>query len=112
MVNAVYVQFLAVQTPTIKLQYIRSNLLSFTLGGNIAASWVAIRALGEDGYMKRAKELMDATDRLKEGVRQIEGLKILGTPHMTCFAIGAADPEVDIQAVADVMDGKGERCIL
>lgn len=62
--------------------------------------------------MKRAKELMDATDRLKEGVRQIEGLKILGTPHMTCFAIGAADPEVDIQAVADVMDGKGERCIL
>lgn len=76
-------------------------------GGNIAASWVAIRALGEDGYMKRAKELMDATDRLKEGVRQIEGLKILGTPHMTCFAIGAADSEVDIQAVADVMDGKG-----
>lgn len=87
-------------------------MLSFTLGGNIAASWVAIRALGEDGYMKRAKELMDATDRLKEGVRQIEGLKILGTPHMTCFAIGAADPEVDIQAVADVMDGKGEICIL
>lgn len=76
-------------------------------GGNIAASWVAMRALGEDGYMKRAKELMDATDQLKDGVRKIEGLKILGIPHMTCFAIGAADPEIDIQAVADVMDGKG-----
>lgn len=49
----------------------------------------------------------DATDQLKDGVRKIEGLKILGTPHMTCFAIGAADPEIDIQAVADVMDGKG-----
>jgi hypothetical protein len=57
--------------------------------------------------MKRAKELMDATEQLKQGVREIPGLKILGTPHMTCFAIGAADPEVDIQAVADDMDSKG-----
>ncbi|XP_048727010.2 sphingosine-1-phosphate lyase-like [Ostrea edulis] len=76
-------------------------------GGNIAASWVAIRALGEDGYMKRAKELMEATEQLKQGVRDIQGLKILGTPHMTCFAVGAADPEIDIQAVADDMDSKG-----
>ncbi|CAG5123196.1 unnamed protein product [Candidula unifasciata] len=76
-------------------------------GGNIAAAWAAINSLGEEGYMSRARQLMDITDQLKAAVTEIEGLKIIGNPVMTCFAIGSSDPDVDILAVADVMEKKG-----
>ena len=40
-------------------------------GGNIAAAWVALKAMGVDGYMKMAKQLMDTTERLKKGINSI-----------------------------------------
>ncbi|KAK3576907.1 hypothetical protein CHS0354_017578 [Potamilus streckersoni] len=76
-------------------------------GGNIAASWVSMKALGEDGYMRKAKELMEATTKLKSGIKNIQGLCILGEPHMTAFAIGSCDPDINMQAVADVMEQRG-----
>ncbi|XP_059167541.1 sphingosine-1-phosphate lyase 1-like [Physella acuta] len=76
-------------------------------GGNIAASWAALNFLGEEGYMAKAKDLMAITDYLKEEINKIEGLYILGNPQMTCFAIGSKDPQLDILAVADLMEKKG-----
>ncbi|XP_041361221.1 sphingosine-1-phosphate lyase-like [Gigantopelta aegis] len=76
-------------------------------GGNIAASWASMKALGESGYMKKAKELMDITETLKNGIRKIDGLCIVGQPKMTAFAIGSADPDMDILAVCDVMETRG-----
>ncbi|KAL5013521.1 hypothetical protein ScPMuIL_007791, partial [Solemya velum] len=73
---------------------------------NIAASWASMRALGEEGYMFRAKLLMEATTQLKEGIQNIMGLHIIGEPHMTCFAVGSCDPEIDILALADAMETK------
>ncbi|CAL1543772.1 unnamed protein product [Lymnaea stagnalis] len=76
-------------------------------GGNIAAAWAAMNSLGEEGYMAKAKKLMDITDRLKEGIGSIEGIKIMGNPHMTCLAIGSDNPDLDILAVADLLEKKG-----
>jgi sphinganine-1-phosphate aldolase len=76
-------------------------------GGNIAAAWAALMSMGEDGFMKVAKQLMETTVRLKEALNQIPGLAIVGQPHMTSFALISNDPEVDILAVADTME---ERC--
>ncbi|ESO86000.1 hypothetical protein LOTGIDRAFT_129959, partial [Lottia gigantea] len=79
-------------------------------GGNIAASWVCMRSLGKDGYMRKAKELMDITNKLKDGINNIDvsiGLCILGNPSMTGFSIGSNNPDVDILAVADAMEKKG-----
>lgn len=76
-------------------------------GGNIAAAWASMMALGVEGYMERAKVLMETTNKLKEGVNKIQGLYVLGKPVMTCFSIGSSDPDVDIQAVADAMGKKG-----
>ncbi|XP_021344267.1 sphingosine-1-phosphate lyase-like, partial [Mizuhopecten yessoensis] len=75
--------------------------------GNIAAAWASMMALGVDGYMERARELMATTDKLKQGVAKIQGLYVLGEPVMTCFSVGSSDPDVDIQAVADDMGKKG-----
>ena len=32
----------------------------------------------------------------------------MGDPVMTCFSVGSNDPEINIQALADVMDSKGK----
>ena len=40
-------------------------------GGNIAAAWVALKAMGQDGYMKTAKTLMETTIKLKDAIKQI-----------------------------------------
>ncbi|CAH1773626.1 unnamed protein product [Owenia fusiformis] len=76
-------------------------------GGNIAAAWAALKGMGVEGYMNMAKQLMDTTVRLKEGINKIEGLQILGDPHMTAFSIGSTDSEIDILALADNMEEKG-----
>ncbi|XP_070533931.1 sphingosine-1-phosphate lyase-like [Ptychodera flava] len=76
-------------------------------GGHIAASWAALKHLGEDGYMEKAKMLMATTEKLKNGIKKIPGLCILGDPVMTCFAVGASDSSVDMLAVADAMEDKG-----
>ena len=41
------------------------------LGGNIAASWVTLKHLGQDGYMKIARQLMDTTEKLITGIKDI-----------------------------------------
>ena len=47
-------------------------MVTFLLpGGNIAASWVTLKSIGEDGYFKIATKLMDTTRRLKEGINNI-----------------------------------------
>ncbi|BFZ21048.1 hypothetical protein BsWGS_24087 [Bradybaena similaris] len=76
-------------------------------GGNIAAAWAALNSLGEEGYLSRAGKLMEITDKIKAAVADIQELRIMGLPAMTCFAIGSSDPEVDILAVADAMEKKG-----
>lgn len=76
-------------------------------GGNIAAAWAAMKALGTEGYMEKAKALMDTTTKMTSRIREIKGLCILGNPCMTAFAIGSNDPNINIQAVADVMETKG-----
>ncbi|XP_077990716.1 sphingosine-1-phosphate lyase-like [Glandiceps talaboti] len=76
-------------------------------GGHIAASWAALKHIGEDGYLEKAKALMETTETLKKGINQISGLRILGNPSMTCFAIGASESSIDMLAVADGMEEKG-----
>ncbi|XP_046368816.2 sphingosine-1-phosphate lyase-like [Haliotis rufescens] len=76
-------------------------------GGNIAAAWASMKGLGVEGYLEKAKVLMDLTEKMKEGVRKTDGICIMGDPVMTCFAVGSADDQVDILAVADAMETRG-----
>jgi len=76
-------------------------------GGNIAAAWATLRALGEEGYMEMAAKLMVITKKMIDGVNLIDGLCVLGTPHMTSFAIGSCDPDVSILGVADILEEQG-----
>ncbi|XP_062520292.1 uncharacterized protein LOC134195300 isoform X2 [Corticium candelabrum] len=76
-------------------------------GANIASSWAALRSMGVDGYMRNAQQLMNTTNKMKSTIEDIKGLCIIGQPHMTSFAIRSNDPDVDILAVAEVMESQG-----
>lgn len=78
-------------------------------GGPIAASWAALLALGEDGYLELARRTLAARNAIARGVASIDGIHIVGEPDSTLLSIASDDDEVDIYAVADQLEDKGWR---
>jgi glutamate/tyrosine decarboxylase-like PLP-dependent enzyme len=71
----------------------------------ISACWAVLQYLGEEGYLRLAREIMDAFERLTAGIESIDGVHIWGEPQMSVCAIGSH--EHDIYAIADVLNERG-----
>ncbi len=76
-------------------------------GGAVAAAWGAMMAMGVDGYLDHAKRAMDVTRQLRDAIGAIDGVEVLGDPHMTLLACGSTDRRVDVYAVADQLENAG-----
>lgn len=74
-------------------------------GGAIAAAWAVMRYLGAEGYTRLARSIMDARDRMVEGIRGIEGLHVVGSPDLSVLGVAAHD--LDIFAVAEELGRRG-----
>ena len=74
-------------------------------GGAIAAAWAVMNYVGEERYIQMQMAAYHTTEKLKKGVLEIEGLKILGNPKATLFAI--ASDKYDVHVIADEMHQKG-----
>ena len=62
----------------------------------------------DDAHAASHPRANSLTDFLMPRIMQaIDGLEIVGDPVMTGFAFQSVDPEVNILAVADVMETKG-----
>lgn len=84
-----------------------AGLLGTRPGGAIAAAWAAMQSLGEDGYMRHAKTIMQTTEKLIEGINAIPKLEVIGKPHMSVFAYTSKSADLDIFAVGELMEQKG-----
>jgi glutamate/tyrosine decarboxylase-like PLP-dependent enzyme len=73
--------------------------------GSIAAAWATLKAIGEEGYIKNARQIMETSKKLQEGIGSIPGIKIVGEPEMSVFAF--TSDEIDMFAVGDAMDERG-----
>lgn len=71
----------------------------------MAGAWAVIQHLGEEGYLRKAAQVREATRRFQAGIRAIPELRITSDPDMSVFEIGSE--VVDIAAVGDVMDERG-----
>jgi glutamate/tyrosine decarboxylase-like PLP-dependent enzyme len=71
-------------------------------GGAVAASWAVMTYLGEEGYMRLAKVIMDTALALRRGIDAIPGLRIIGDPDVSLMAF--TSDELDIYAVGDALD--------
>jgi glutamate/tyrosine decarboxylase-like PLP-dependent enzyme len=74
-------------------------------GGTIAASWAVLKYLGEAGYSRIAKPVMEAASRMQDGINAIDGLYVLGEPVMSVFAFGS--DKLNIFEVGDEMTVRG-----
>jgi glutamate/tyrosine decarboxylase-like PLP-dependent enzyme len=75
-------------------------------GGLTAATWASMVYLGEEGYLKAAKAIMNIADEIKKGVAEIPELTLIGDPT---FVISFRSDEVDIFHVNDFMKTRGWR---
>jgi sphinganine-1-phosphate aldolase len=90
--------------------YASPNLQGTRSGAPMAAAWAVMQHLGIDGYVELARTTLDNADRIRAGVRGIEGLRILGEPTFHLLAI-ATDTEssspIDVFALGDALAAKG-----
>jgi glutamate/tyrosine decarboxylase-like PLP-dependent enzyme len=82
-------------------------LLGTRPGGAYAAAWASLMAIGEDGFKKNAGDIMEAAKKIRDGIRAIGELEVIGEPPSAIFAYKSNSKEVNIYAVADQMEKRG-----
>jgi len=73
-------------------------------GSLSAACWAAMVSLGEDGYLRATKAILETAVFIKQGISHIPELHILGDP---LWVIAFGSDELDIYQVMDRMSHSG-----
>lgn len=63
-------------------------------GAPIAGAWAALKTYGHDGYQRMAARVMNSTQKLKEGIGSLPGLKVIGNPVMSVFSFSSDRHEI------------------
>ena len=84
---------------------INNTIQSSKSGGPLAAAWAVLQFVGESGYQSIAERLLRAKNRLVEGVRATDGLRVLGDPEMSLVAF--TSDEISVFALADELKARG-----
>ncbi len=85
---------------------LNSTTQSTRSGGPLAAAWAVLRHIGDEGYRALALQALESTRVLREGIAEIDGLRVLGTPTATLLAVTAARDDFDVFTVADEMKAR------
>ena len=72
-------------------------------GALSAACWAAMLAMGKDGYMKAAGEILKTASFVKKGIKEMPDLYILGDP---LWVIAFGSETLDIYKIMDYMTGR------
>ena len=76
-------------------------------GGAVAAAWAAMNFLGDEGYLRCARLIMEAKAIMTAGIGAIPGLAILEPSDLCIFVWRATDPALDVGKVAAALDAEG-----
>jgi len=76
-------------------------------GGAVAAAWATMNYLGDAGYLRCARLIMEAKAVMTAGIAAIPGLAILSPSDLGIFVWRATDPALDIGKVAAALDAEG-----
>lgn len=74
-------------------------------GGALAAAWAIMNFLGRQGYLEIADTVMKTVVRLRQGIEDIKGVKVLGDPPMSILAIGS--DSLNIYEIGDALTKSG-----
>lgn len=87
--------------------YGSTTLLGTRSGGPVATAWTAMQALGEAGYLKMAKELMEGAEKIRKTLRQIPEIEIVGQGVMNIVAFTTKNNKPDIFVIGEQLEDKG-----
>jgi len=73
-------------------------------GGLIAVCWAVMVKMGKQGYLEATRLILATADRIKQGIKEIPELRILGDP---LWIIAFTSDELDIYRVLDAMAERG-----
>ena len=73
-------------------------------GALSAACWASMLSMGEKGYLDATKKIMEAANTIKQGIKRIPELYIVGDP---LWVIAFGSKKLDIYRVLDFMTSKG-----
>ncbi len=83
--------------------YFSPTLAGSRPGALSAACWAAMLNMGEDGYLKATKAIVETSEKIKQGVKSIPELQILGDP-LWILAFGSTS--LNVYEVLDQMGKK------
>jgi glutamate/tyrosine decarboxylase-like PLP-dependent enzyme len=75
-------------------------------GALSAACWAALISIGEEGYLRATKAILETAAKIKAGLVELEGLEVIGDP-LFCIAFRSSSEEIDIYRVLDAMSERG-----
>lgn len=85
---------------------LNSTMQSTKSGGPLAGAWAVLRTLGDDGYLRLAREVFEAVDRVVAAIGAIAPLRVVVPPDSTLVAL-ATDGTCDPFTVCDEMAARG-----
>jgi sphinganine-1-phosphate aldolase len=86
--------------------YISPTVQGSRSAGLSAAMWAAMVCMGEEGYLKAARAIMDASDKMRAGIARIPEMRIIGK---STFLISLTSDLVNPYFVNDYLYARGWR---
>ena len=91
--------------------YASPNIQGTRPGAPMAMAWAVMRHLGVDGYKTLTATALDAADRLRRAITEIDGIRVLGdgTFHLVAMAGDPTAPgaPIDVFALGDALQARG-----
>lgn len=84
---------------------INATVQSSKSAGPLGGAWATLQALGRAGYLELGRATLEAAARLRAGIEEIDGLRVLGEPESSLVAF--AGTGVDVFVLADEARGRG-----
>jgi glutamate/tyrosine decarboxylase-like PLP-dependent enzyme len=86
------------------------NLQGTRSGLPMAAGWAVMRHLGVDGYVDLTRQTLENADRMRAGISEVDGIRVLGNGDLHLIAVAAddaSDHPIDVFALGDALLARG-----
>jgi len=83
--------------------YVSPTFAGSRPGALSATCWAALVSMGESGYLEATRRILETAARIKDGIRSIPALRLLGDP---LFNIAFSSDTLDIYKVMEGMAGR------
>jgi glutamate/tyrosine decarboxylase-like PLP-dependent enzyme len=84
--------------------YFSATMAGSRPGGLSAACWAAMVTMGESGYREAARRILETAAWLKDRMRAIDGLQVIGDP---LFVIAVRSDDLNVYQVMQAMAARG-----